>query len=491
MPSTTGIELGPDFCVLAGVRVARLGPEVSSVAVVGPSAWPGQDSGLASLLGSIRREKGLPRTARVVAWRLPEGAHPEDPVARATLQPLVAAGFRIDALLSPTQALAHLARLYPPGGDGATAWLALNTSGAAIAIVRGIDLLYSRTFEWSFNQVPSDSRAELLLRYSLVAHLAPEVQHGMAAVEATERVRVDRVVTCGNLPNLRSLTMPLIEELDLEVETLDSAHGLRASVAAKMDRLTGIAPATRLAWAAATATSQRQAVGPLVRVAAAAVLLAGLGWLAYTVRPPVAAPGRASGASGGPAVAAPTTTRGGTPPQVRNAPGESIPGATPQGTSGSPEQEEPERSAPSPPAAVASEAPAAPETRIPAPPASFQSRASTAPEPVAHPPAPAGIQRAASTAGAAAGGDPADRATQRRAAPAVTPLKEPLPAVDSILIDGDRRLAVVAGTVVSVGDRIGSRSVARIEPAFVELREPSGLLVRVPIRWRQQGVPRM
>ena len=37
---------------------------------------------------------------------------------------------------------------------------------------------------------------------------------------------VDAVVTCGNLPELRSLTMPLIEELDVEVETLDSLEGL-------------------------------------------------------------------------------------------------------------------------------------------------------------------------------------------------------------------------------------------------------------------------
>ncbi len=492
MPSTTGIELGPDSCVLAGVRAGRLGPEVCTVAVVGPSAWPGQGSALARLLGSIRRAKKLSRTARVVAWRLPEGAHPEDPVARATLQPLVAAGFRVDALLSPTQALAHLARLYPPGGDGATAWLALNTSGAAIAIVRGIDVLFSRTFEWSFDQVLSDSRAELLQRYSLVAHLAPEVQHGMTSVEATHQVRVDRVVTCGNLPDLRSLTMPLIEELDIEVETLDSARGLRASVAAKMDRLTEIAPATRLAWAAATANSQRQAVGPLVRVAAAAVLLVGLGWLAYTVRPPVAAPGSPPGAGGRPAVAAPPVERAEAlaPQQVRTSPGESIPGATPQGTSGSREQPEPESTALAPPAPVAGDAPSARVGPAPTPPAPVQS-----PAPTPLPPAPAPVQTLPPPAASALPAvtpalTPADRVAERQTAPRIAPLKEPLPVVDSILIDQARRLAVVGGTVVSVGDRVGSRSVARIEPAFVELREPSGLLVRVPIRWRQ-GVPRM
>jgi hypothetical protein len=65
------------------------------------------------------------------------------------------------------------------------------------------------------------------------------------------------------------------------------------------------------------------------------------------------------------------------------------------------------------------------------------------------------------------------------------PLKEPLPKIDSILIDQDRRLAIIDGAVTSVGDRIGEREVERIERDSVVLKEPSGLLVRVPLRSRQ------
>jgi hypothetical protein len=62
------------------------------------------------------------------------------------------------------------------------------------------------------------------------------------------------------------------------------------------------------------------------------------------------------------------------------------------------------------------------------------------------------------------------------------PLKEPLPQVDSILIDQERRLAIIDGVVVGVGDAVGPRSVVQIDSDAVDLREPSGLLVRVHLR---------
>jgi len=57
-----------------------------------------------------------------------------------------------------------------------------------------------------------------------------------------------------------------------------------------------------------------------------------------------------------------------------------------------------------------------------------------------------------------------------------------LPRVDTVLIDQDRRLALVEGGVVAVGDAIGSRVVVGIERDGVVLREPSGRLVKVRVR---------
>ena len=62
------------------------------------------------------------------------------------------------------------------------------------------------------------------------------------------------------------------------------------------------------------------------------------------------------------------------------------------------------------------------------------------------------------------------------------PLKDPLPQVDSILIDQERRLAIIDGAVVGVGDAVGPRSVMQIESDVVDFREPSGLIVRVHVR---------
>jgi hypothetical protein len=57
-----------------------------------------------------------------------------------------------------------------------------------------------------------------------------------------------------------------------------------------------------------------------------------------------------------------------------------------------------------------------------------------------------------------------------------------MPVVDSILIDHNRQLAIIGGTIVRVGDAIGPRVVLRIEQHAVIFKEPSGLEVRSPLR---------
>jgi hypothetical protein len=54
--------------------------------------------------------------------------------------------------------------------------------------------------------------------------------------------------------------------------------------------------------------------------------------------------------------------------------------------------------------------------------------------------------------------------------------------VDSILISRVRRVAIVGGTIVGIGDSVGSRVVVQIERNAVVLREPSGHELRVALR---------
>ena len=75
------------------------------------------------------------------------------------------------------------------------------------------------------------------------------------------------------------------------------------------------------------------------------------------------------------------------------------------------------------------------------------------------------------------------RSEERRQAP----LNDPLPKVDSILTDQERRLAIIDGVVAGVGDQVGPRVIVQIKRETVVLKEPSGLLVRVTMRSRQSS----
>jgi hypothetical protein len=576
MVSATGIELGRESCVLVGIRASRAGTaDVRALHIIEPGAWPTTDLALIETLRSLRGAKGFPRDARIVAWGLPDDSAGDKATVRALQRPVVAAGFRVESILTPPQALALLAASRPRhAGDGAVAWLALNMHGAAIAIVRDGELLFARTFKWAYNTGVMTGKAQLLQRYSLVAQLAPEVHRGIAAVRASRRIAVDAAVTCGDLPDLRSLTMPLIEELDLEVETLDSTEGLRAIGTARAERFAESAPAIRLACAAAMAPRKRRAgvIVTLARVAAVLALIAALAWggFAYwrgsagrTADPPHAAARRPppQAASSAPASAKPGAAVGapGSAAARPTRPNSPAPGAGnsrtthPSSRAGAPVPVAPTGTA-KPPGAVVAGPPAKVDPKpVPQPTANARPESTrTAAVPPAAPkvePKPGGPQPARPNpeikrdskpipVPQATAGDPAGRPTVTRRRPAVTPalpdsveraitsrtidspagvrpprtlelpavspslrsvaprasatarpanrtrspLKDPLPKLDSILIDEDRRLAIMNGAIVRVGDTVGLRTVVQIDRDAVILREPSGLSVRIALR---------
>lgn len=269
-----------------------------------------------------------------------------------------------------------------PSSEGPVAWVSMHSRGAVIAIVRGATVLYSRTIAWKYDPAPRTNREQLLQRYVLVMHLAPELQHGMAVVKETHGATVRTVITCGNLAERRALTMPLIDELRLEVETLDSVRP--ATVPVRLP----VRP-------------RRPAVA-MAAILAAAVLTAG-----YFVS-----------------------------------------------------QDEPV----DPPPAAAS-----PPLEVPHP---NDTAASTGGEAETAPVSSLGSQPA-----------PA-------AAPDLPPVRRlpPVPSVTSILLAGDRRLAVMGGSIVAVGDTVGSRVVVRIDEYSVTLRDASHRVITVPMR-RSAQIP--
>ena len=448
MSGVTGIELGPNFSVL--VRGGRAGSHrtVAAASAIMPSAWPGDPHALADRLREARQRNEFSQRARVVAWG-------ED----VALAPLVEAGFEVVSVLSPAQALARVVRARkvdaPPGT--AIAALSLNTHGAVIAIVAGTEVIQSRVVEWTLGtpfvhqRCGRGARSELLDRYLLVSQIAPQLQHVIDLVRPVYGVTVTSVVACGNLPNLRSLAMLLIEEMDMEVETLDSAELLDPTVAP--GTLADTVASLQLAAAAASSgenrvpvhvereaeprasagveehSQHRVRVTHVQSLAAFAALLFCTAWSFMQVSASIPArplfpPGLIDGIAAGTGGVAAVPAR----PELRT-----------EATTGR---------------ADAVERDASPDdgltTSLPASVPKTDLRASR------H--APAG--RGSSTG-------------------------PPLPSVEGIMISGPRRLAIVGGVVVAAGDPVGTRAIARIERDGVVLREPSGREVYVAIRPRK------
>jgi hypothetical protein len=525
----TAVELGSDICALARASVHADGVHVHAAETLDPAAFPGGGT-FAGALRASRKKLKLPRRCRVVLWGFPEGASRRDPSVKPRLAPLEGAGFHVERVVSPCNALAALARLKTSRGENATCWLAVNRGGVAIVVVRPGKQLYSHSFTWDWTLGNTGSQARLLQRYSLVASLAPEVKRAMS-VARQHGTPVDAIVTCGNLPDLRSLTMPLIEELDVEVETLDSLDGLVVKKDAA-DRLTDLAPAIRLACAGAATRSSRPWDGSrkwksraeralLYAATIVAVAAVGYAWYAWTHRPapspfenrtpppaqPPAQPPRTQPPAQIPRTQAPSTA-----PTVQPPPAHAPTSGT---TRPSPEDARPQTPKPQTPKAQtpAPQSPA-PQTAAPQTPAAQRSAPRTAPPPKTPPPqrpAPrtAPVDAPPRTSAVNTPAVPADNPPARPAQPAVRTtaeqpgraepaapspslpprLSDPVPRVATILVSGDRRYATVdGGQIVGIGDILGRRTVVAIDERSVVFREPSGLHLRVGLGGRVLSV---
>ena len=373
MSHSTGIELGPASCVLVRARRGTAG--VGGVRVVETSAG---GPAFVAALRAVRLAGQLPRRARVVSWGLSPSAAQDDPASEPVTRLLSDAGFRVEAVMTPGEALARLAatsgRMQT---DTPVAWVSIHSHGAAIAIVRRSQLLYSRIVAWKYDAAAATPREQLLQRYLLIAHLAPELQRGITIVRNNAGSSVNTVVTCGDFPELRALTLPLEEELGLAVETLDSTPANRlAGVAALMPVISWRPVATRVGVGAA--------------LVIAVLSLGGYAWS----RSGVAA--RTEPMQSG------AVSEGGPVPSERQ--------------------------------------------RVEGPIGSFGAT---------------------------------EAETQTHQVPA-RPRKLPTtPRLTSIMIGGDRKLAMLGGSIVGVGDRVGPWIVVGIHPQSVTLRDRSGAEIDV------------
>src|SRR4029450_4639210 len=99
MPWVTGVELGPESCVLARVRTAGDRIQLSAVRGQTDEDWDSSRT-LAQNLANARRGGRFSRTARVVVWGL-EPASETDALAVGAGSPPREARFTIDARVEP------------------------------------------------------------------------------------------------------------------------------------------------------------------------------------------------------------------------------------------------------------------------------------------------------------------------------------------------------------------------------------------------------
>jgi hypothetical protein len=167
------------------------------------------------------------------------------------LQPIVDAGVLIEGVTTPCSALWSQATLRRPSlGGGVHAYVALGGSKSALGIFSNGAMLYARDLDWGY--VGSSGVAPLLLsRGELARRLSTELRSSFLYLKQYWEEDVSQVLLCGDLPEIRSLTAPLIERLNIEVETLDTLQGV--DPASVPPRFADQAAACRLALCIAAA----------------------------------------------------------------------------------------------------------------------------------------------------------------------------------------------------------------------------------------------
>ena len=384
----------------------------------------------------------------------------------AALRTLTSAGVKVRSIVTPALALMSLARMRrrvaAPGSI--ETYVAFEQSGTAIALLRDGSLMAARELDWGYQSVRGVRSRED------AANRLAETLTGFLSDSGVRPSEVSQICICGGLPELRNMALALMEQLDVEVEPLDSLFGVDAhQLPEPADDFRERVSDLRLAWAVAADWNasidflrerrRRMTKTVLTRAAVVAGVATGVAvawrvqrsWLFQPAPQPMHA--RTAVTQVRPA---PAPQQGSPPPIAQPAPVARIdtpPAAAPLQPTPSvqPALQQPSR----PPALVL--------TPVPPSPAVTPVRSERA---IAEPPV-------------AAARTPA-------AAPRPRPVNDaPLPfdgSLGTILYGADRKLAIVDGRIVQVGDDIRGARVVDITPDAVLFRDVQGRLRKLSLQ---------
>lgn len=206
----------------------------------------------AQQIREFRTRERLPARASAVLWPEPQDAGvvaldardrglvvlPKARVIRDRVAPLVRGGAKIREILLPHEAATRLVRL--AGWSGACVLL-MEPTAACVTVIES-STVEATYLQWTPEAPAATESARLLARYQFAARLAPHLR-----VFARQGAAM-RLVVCGRFPDLRSAMVPIVEELDREVDVLDAGLvGESSSTEAEPDETCG----RQLAWAVA------------------------------------------------------------------------------------------------------------------------------------------------------------------------------------------------------------------------------------------------
>ena len=429
---------------------------------------------------------------------------PSAEVAAATA-PLVAAGIKIRAVLTPASALQSLARLRTAAAGGAPpplgACVAVGENASCIALLRNGVLIGVRDVPWGFLDERSGftaarDRGEIATRLSdevtrfLPRHVAEPLSH---------------VAVCGGMPELRSMTVQLMEDLDVEVEPLDSLFGINeAALPIDKDEFHDAAAGLRLAWAAAVnpkpaldllrARRRSATTTYLSRAAVVAGAAAGLGagwWIDLRLPPPAlsahvvvqvapVASQMESVARVEPLMAESAAFASFDPPSLARRAiveptGALIAAAPPPRLADVGDGTVLASAAPAPDRPWEKVPPLTP--RVPLAPAPQLVPVANTTLPIAPLPPPVARVKTAAVAPARVSA----RSASKRAAEQAAPFSASL---ETILFGRERSVAIVDGRVVQVGDQVHGAEIVEITASAVMLRDQAGRLRRLTLSER-------
>ena len=132
-------------------------------------------------------------------------------------------------MTTPCGALWSQARLRRASLPGEVhAHVAFGVSQSALGIFGDGILLYARDLDWGYAAHVGRIRRRQD-REMLAGRFRPELRRSFLYLKQYWEPDVSQVLLCGDMPEIRSLTAPLIERLNIEVETLDTLEGIDAA----------------------------------------------------------------------------------------------------------------------------------------------------------------------------------------------------------------------------------------------------------------------